>query len=461
MPEIVFAPNAGPGGPGGPGAPNGPGADPGPGLGRTVFAGLVVVAGLVAAMTAWSMLAPLESAAVAPGAVSVEFDRKTIKHLEGGIVSRILVAEGQRVRAGQVLIELDQTQALAQLELLRGRRAVAAARQARLAAERDGKDGITYPEWLVRERGAADANDARTADILARQAAVFAARKAALASQTAILEKRIGQLDEEIRGLDGEIASSRTGLAILDQEIDTVQTLVKKGLARRPRLLELQRLQAERNGALSRAIAARARADQRIGETKLQINDLHAVRHSEVTEEMRALQTETLELDERLRVARDVLRRSRITAPLDGTVVGLQVHTVGGVVGAAEPLVHIVPADEKLIVEAQIDPIDIDVVRAGLTARVNLTPFNARHSAAIDGTVESVSADSLTDEATGRTYYLARIVLDHDPVAAAADGIALRPGMPAQVMIITGRHTIIEYIVKPITQSFNVAFREE
>ena len=357
---------------------------PGPGLRLLVLSGLAVVAAMVAGLTAWSVLAPLQSAAVAPGSVSVEFNRKTIKHLEGGIVRRILVAEGDRVSAGQTLIELDTTQARAQLELLRGRRASAGARYARLKAEREGSDRIGYPDWL--ERGRAEQ---RIADIIARQTSIFTARRAAMASQTAILTMRIGQLDEEIKGLGGQIASARAGLAILGEEISIVDDLLAKGLARRPRLLELRRMEAERQGDVAKAISAVARADQRIGETRLQINDLRAVRNSEITQEMRDVQTELLELGERLRVAEDVLQRSRITAPLDGTVVGLQVHTIGGVVGPAEPLVHIVPSDEKLIVEAQIDPIDIDVVRAGLAARVDLTPFNSRHSASIAGTVAS------------------------------------------------------------------------
>ena len=434
-----------------PGAPQTP---PGPRVGLLVAAGLLVVAAMIGGFAAWSMLAPLESAAVAPGSVSVEFNRKTIKHLEGGIVKSILVAEGETVRKGQLLIELDTTQPRAQLELLRGRRAAAAARYARLAAERDGQKGIHFPDWLERRRA-----EAAVADIIARQNGIFAARRDAMASQTAILTKRIDQLDEEIKGLDGQIKSSRAGLAILNEELEIVAGLVKKGLARRPRLLELRRMETERLGDLSKAIAALARADQRIGETRLQIGDLHAVRNAEITQEMREVQTELLELAERLRVAEDVLERSRITAPLDGTVVGLQVHTVGGVVGPAEPLVHIVPADEKLIVEAQVDPIDIDVVRKGLAARVDLTPFNARHSASLAGTVASVSADSLVDDNSGRSYYLARIELDTtDP---AMSNVTLRPGMPAQVMIITGKHTIMHYLVKPITQSFNVAFREE
>ncbi len=437
MPEIVIG---------------GAAPQPGPGLGRLVLSGLAVVAAMVAGLTAWSVLAPLQSAAVAPGSVSVEFNRKTIKHLEGGIVRRILVAEGEKVSAGQILIELDATQARAQLALLRGRRAAAGARYARLKAERTGAKRIGYPDWL--ERGRADS---RIADIIARQTGIFTARRAAMASQTAILTKRISQLDEEITGLGGQIASARSGLAILGQEITIVEDLLTKGLARRPRLLELRRMAAERQGELSKTISAVARAGQRIGETRLQINDLRAVRNSEITQEMREVQTELLELGERLRVAEDVLQRSRITAPLDGTVVGLQVHTVGGVVGPAEPLVHIVPSNEKLIVEAQVDPIDIDVVRAGLTARVDLTPFNARHSASIAGTVVSVSADSLVDENTGRSYYLARIELDE----TATPGVSLRPGMPAQVMILTGRQTIMQYLIKPITQSFNVAFREE
>ena len=262
----------------------------------------------------------------------------------------------------------------------------------------------------------------------------------------------------EINGLNGQIKASKASLAILGEEISIVETLLRKGLARKPRLLELRRVAAERQGDLSKAISAVARAEQRIGETRLQITDLGVVRHSEITQEMRDVQTELLELGEQLRVAEDVLARSRIVAPLDGTVVGLQVHTVGGVVGAAEPLVHIIPSDDRLIVEARIDPTDIDVVRAGLTARVDLTPFNSRHSASIDGTVVSVSADSLVDERSGATYYLARIELDD---RGPAPGVTLHPGMPAQVMIITGRHTVIDYLIEPLTRSFKGALREE
>lgn len=432
-----------------------PGPESGPGVRLPVITGLAVVALLFGSLIAWSALAPLESAAVAPGTVSVEFNRKTIKHLEGGIVKEIAVSEGDKVTAGQTLIKLDDTQARAQLELLRGRRYSATTRYARLNAERLGADRIELPAWIEQRRG-----DSRLREIVARQASIFEARRAALSSQTAILTKRVVQLEEEIKGLDGQIKSSRVSLAILGEEISIVETLLKKGLARRPRLLELRRVAAEKQGDLSKAISAVARAEQRIGETRLRITDLGVVRHSEITQELRDVQTELLELGEQLRVAEDVLARTRIVAPLDGTVVGLQVHTIGGVVGAAEPLVHIVPSDERLIVEARIDPTDIDVVRAGLTARVDLTPFNSRHSASIEGTVVSISADSLLDERSGATYYLARIELDDDRDAAAAD-ITLHPGMPAQVMIITGRHTMFEYLIEPLTRSFKGAFREE
>ena len=430
-----------------------PGPDSGPGVRPAIFTGLAVVALTFGGLVAWSAYAPLESAAVAPGSVSVEFNRKTIKHLEGGIVKEISVSEGDKVTAGQTLIKLDDTQARAQLELLLGRRDSATARYARLDAERQRRDRIEFPAWIENKRG-----DPRLREIVARQVSIFDARREALRSQTAILTKRIVQLDEEINGLDGQIKASNASLAILGEEISIVETLLRKGLARKPRLLELRRVAAERQGDLSKAISAVARAEQRIGETRLQITDLGVVRHSEITQEMRDVETELLELGEQLRVAEDVLARSRIVAPLDGTVVGLQVHTVGGVVGAAEPLVHIIPSNDRLIVEARIDPTDIDVVRAGLTARVDLTPFNSRHSASIDGTVVSVSADSLVDERSGATYYLARIELDD---RGPAPGVTLHPGMPAQVMIITGRHTVIDYLIEPLTRSFKGAFREE
>ena len=230
-------------------------------------------------------------------------------------------------------------------------------------------------------------------------------------------------------------------------------------MAKRPRLLALQRQQAEIEGARSRNIASVARAKQQIAETRLRVSELKTQKLNQVVEELRATQTELFDLEERIRSAEDVLVRTRIKAPLDGTIVGLQIHTPGGVVGPGEPLMDLVPSGAGLIIESQVDPNDIDVVHAGLPAQVRLTAFNQRNLSPIDGKVLTVSADRLTDERSGVPYFLARVVLVEDLSKDLA--VALYPGMQAEVMIVTGERTVLDYIFRPLARSLGRAFRED
>ena len=402
----------------------------------------------------WAALAPLKSAAIAPGVVAVESNRKTIKHLEGGIVAEIGVRDGDVVKAGQTLVRLDDTQARVTLKRLKGRMIAARALVARLVAERDGNERVVFPGSLTADGGAKE-----NEDTLAGQLKIFSARNDAVVAQENILKQQSAQLNEEIAGLKGLIAAENTQIMLIRSEITDLQSLVTKGLAKRPRLLALQRQQAEIQGARSRNVASVARAKQQITETRLRVSELKTQKLNQVVEELHATQTELFDLEERIRSAEDVLARTQIEAPLDGTIVGLQIHTPGGVIGPGESLMDLVPSGAGMIIESQVDPNDIDVVHAGLPAQVRLTAFNQRNLSPINGKVLTVSADRLTDERTGMPYFLARVVLAEDLSEHLT--VALYPGMQAEVMIVTGERTVLDYIFRPLARSLDRAFRED
>ena len=402
----------------------------------------------------WAALAPLESAAIASGIVSVDTSRKTIQHLEGGIVEEILVRDGDQVSAGQILIRLERTQPEATLDLLTARLITAASREARLIAERDGKKEIEFPELFE-----APENQTRRSEAIVSQNNIFIARRNAIKGQTAILGQRIAQIEEEIVGLRGEIDSEIRQLALIEEELVGVRELVEKQLTRKSRLLELERRAAEIEGEKSRNEARISRARQQIGETHLQISELGTQMMNEVLVELRDVQSELSDLTERVRAAKDVLRRTEIRTTLDGTVVGLSVHTAGGVIGPGQALMDIVPSQDRLVIEARIDPSDIDIMQPGLPANIRLTAFNQRDLVPLAGTVTRVSADLLTDERTGFGYYLARVEIDPGQ-SAALDDLKLYPGMQAEVMIVTGQDTALNYLLKPIGRTLRRAFRE-
>lgn len=424
------------------------------GIGRLVWAGAAVIGGFFGILGGWAALAPLESAALAPGVVSVDTNRKTIQHLEGGIVRTIHVRDGARVRKGQVLVSLDGTRAEATLDLLRGRRLATLALEARLMAERDGLAEIRFPDDLI-----AAADRPQVIEAISGQAKIFATRREALNRQIAVLKQRSAQSREEIRGLQGEIVAEDRQLDLLKGEITDVDWLVKQGLARKPRLLELQRREAEIQGARARNVAAIARAEQAITEAELRVAELRTAQANEVAQALRQAQTELFDLNEQARAAEDVLKRIDIVAPEDGVVVGLQVHTSGGVIPPGGRVMDVVPLGDKLIIDARVDPADIDVVRPGLEARVRLTAYQQRNFVPLKGVVESVSADRLVDEKSGIPYFSARVVIVED-AARVLQSSPLYPGMQAEVMIVTGARTMVDYIFQPLFQSFNRAFRE-
>ena len=423
----------------------------GMGVARIVVFGGIVVALFFGGFGVWAALAPLESAAIARGILSVDSKRKTVQHLEGGIVADILVKEGEEVVAGQNVVALDDTKARTSFSLIEAQYHSTAVLQARLQAERDGLEQIQWPEWL-REAVSGE-------KIFATQERIFQARAQLLENHTGIYDHRIAQMHEEVAGFEEEIKAQNLQIDLLEEEVQGISGLVEQGFEGKTRLLALKRRQAEVAGARARNRALIARVEQRIGEARLNITELANARLNEVVVELRDAETRLSDLRERLSAARHVLSRTHIAAPVSGTVVNLQVFTLGGVIRPGQPLMDIVPAGDELVIEAQVEPIDIDVVYVGLPAQVRLTAFSQLTTPILAGTVLQVSADSLFDERTGAPYYVARVALDPDQ--PELEGLKLQPGMPAEVMIVTGARTPLDYLLKPIVTSLGRALREE
>ncbi len=418
--------------------------------------GIAIVVAFFGVFGAWAALAPLDSAAIAGGTLIVDSNRKAIQHLEGGIVSEINVKEGAVVKAGDPLVTLDVTQPESSLGVVRGRLRAALALEARLIAERDRQPKIAFPERLLQDA----TKDAEVAELMSAQQRIFVSRKESIESQVAILKQRVYQFNEEIKGLQGEIAAQTRQLELIKQELRDVEFLLNKGLERRQRYLNLQRQEAEIEGNRGRNIAGVARSRQAIAEAELRIVDLTTNMQREVVEQLRDVQTEIQDFSQKERAAADIMRRTVIRAPVAGTVVNIKVFTEGGVVPAGGTLMELVPSKDRIIVDAKIDPNDIDIVHPGMKAQVRLTAFSARLAPILDGTVQTVSADRLLDERNGYPYYTARITFAPEEEQEVKD-LTLYPGMPAEVMLIAGERTPLSYLMKPVFDSFRRSMKEQ
>lgn len=401
----------------------------------------------------WAAFAPLGSGAIAQGQLQVDTNQKIIQHLEGGIIAKILVREGQEVKKGQVLVELDQTDAKAQVDLLTQRRQILLARGARLDAERDGSPGIKFPKGLVSAK-----NEAGVRKILNGQQRLFEARRRSLDSQVSLLDRRIAKAREEIRALSAEQNADRKQLVLIEKEIVGVGELVEKGLERKPRLYSLMRTEAKLEGSIDNRKALISRAEQGISEIEYQLVGLLDRNEAEVETEMRAVQEELLDTNDRLTVALHNKDRTEIRAPQDGRVYNLNFHTIGGVVSPGEVLMGIIPKQDSLMVRVRVEPTDIDVVEVGAEASVRLTAFSQRTSKPLDGKVVHISAD-LIQQPQMPPFYEAYVELDQDMLARQGD-LKLVQGMPAMAIISTGEQTLLEYIISPIARSLETALRE-
>ena len=415
--------------------------------------GVALVVFFVLAFGSWGCLVPLDGGAVAPGVVNPDSGKKTIQHLEGGIIAELPVREGERVKAGQPLVVLESTQARAAHEALVQQQLSLLARKARLEAERAGLSRIQWPAELRAAQG-------NIKPVLDAQQEVFDTRRQTHVSRREILAQRIEQLLHQIKGYEAQVLSASKQIGFVAEELTAKEFLVRRGLIPKPEALRLKRTDAEISGKMGEYEAEIARARQQIGEARLQILAVDAERADQVAGDFEKVRGELADVNEKLLASADVVRRTVVAAPVDGTVVDIKFKTLGGVVQRGEPILSIVPEGDELIVEARLTPVDVKAVHAGLEARLNLSAWSSRLVPKIPGIVRTVSADRLTDEATRQPYYLARVAVDRPTLQRMAQGIDLIPGMPVEVLVVTERRTMLDYLMRPFDDALWRSFRE-
>lgn len=417
---------------------------------RLGFAIIFVVFGVFGT---WAALAPLGSAVNAPGVVTVQTYRKTVQHLEGGIVKELLVRDGDMVKAGDPLIVLDDSQVGAEYEMNRSQLVAAQATEARLRAERDDKDHIDFGNAI-------EPDSQRSKEAQQSETQVFNARRSARLGEVAVLQERVGQLNEQTRGLEAMIGTKRNLGKSYSSEISDLSALLAKGFVDKQRLLETQRKMDMLQSEIADHQSTITKTRLQINETKLQILQRTKDFNSEVVRQLAETQTKLYDLQERTSAYKDRLSRIVIRAPEDGMVLGMTVHTIGGIVRAATPLLDIVPSISELIVEVHVQPVDIDRIGIGKTAKIRFSAFNSSTTPEIEGEVVKISADRLTDERTGLPYYLARIKVTEDGQRKLGDR-KLQPGMPADALINTGERTMLQYILQPARNAIAESMIEE
>jgi HlyD family secretion protein len=426
-----------------------------PSLRPTITAGTIIVVAMVCAFLGWSLYARLDSAAISQGTLVVDSQRKTVQHLEGGILRELLVKEGDVVKSGQTVALLDTTLADSQLGQITSQLVAAQSRIARLRAEQEGSLVLEFPAELI-----AQAKDPVVAETISTQQKLFQARWRAYESSEAVLQKRIDQLQEEIGSNQAQLTAVTRRLALMEEERANVAQLLEKGFERRPRLLELDRNVADLKGRQGELRGAIARSKQAIGGAQLEIVNLGDTRLADIAKELQETRAQEADLNDRIRAARDVRQRREVVSPQHGVVTDIRLVTMGGVIGPGQPLMDIVPVDDELIVETRVQPKDIDSVRGGLEARVRLTSYTRALAPTVEATITYVAADMMTDQRTGDHYFTARARLSRDSLAEWPE-VRLYPGMPAEVMIVTGERRAIDYLVSPLFDRMRRAFHEK
>ena len=417
------------------------------------IAGYVLIVGTFLVLGGWSAFARLDSAITATGVVSAETNRKTVQHLEGGIVREIHVREGQHVQAGQVLFRLDRTQAKAGYELQRNQLDSAIAQEARLIAERDGQEQIAFPQELLDR-----ADDPNVKRAIADQVAQFQERCGSLKGGVQILDAKIDQYQLEIEGLKQERSGTANQLGFVNEELVDVRHLFEKQLTQKSRLMLLERERSRLEGLIGRSTADESKARNGIEEARLQIRQLRQKFQEDVANSMLETRQKINDLREKVRVAQDVLSRVDILSPTTGVAQNLRVFTSSGVVKAGEPMVDVVPERDALIVQAHVQPQDTENLQPGMPAEVRFSSFQTRILPIIVGKVETISRDRLVDEQTKQPYFLAQVVVDDIP-SFVKD--RLSAGMPADVIFPTGERTVLDYLVRPLKDRLRSVMREK
>jgi HlyD family type I secretion membrane fusion protein len=421
--------------------------------GRPALLGAAVVGAFAVAMTMWGTLAPISGAAIASGNLQVEGRRQSVQHPYGGVVRQLPVRDGAHVEKGQLLIALDDSDPRAKLEVLVADRDAALAAEARLIAERDGRDAPDFSDSLR-----ADREKPAVRQSMANEAAMMAARKHQFDAETAVLRGKIKELEAQIVGTQAQLAGTEKQRELLADEMTGAQHLFELGYTPKTRILALQREAAKLQADVGAQQANIAGMQQQIAQNDLEIAKAARARMSEITDQLRGAESKLAELAPKIEAATDVVARTRITAPATGSVVGLDVFTEGGVVQPGARLMDIVPTDNPLVASARLKLSDINEVAVGHRAEVQLTGVSYIERPRLYGTVRTVSADRLTDDKSGQGYYAVEVALEPDDVRKSR--VELQAGMPAEVIVPTRPRTLFEYLLGPLRDEITRAFRE-
>ncbi|RTL55446.1 MAG: HlyD family type I secretion periplasmic adaptor subunit [Bradyrhizobiaceae bacterium] len=420
-----------------------------------LIVGLVLVSLLTFGLGGWAATAQISGALIAPGSIVVESNIKKVQHPTGGVVGEVRARDGDKVKAGDVLVRLDDTVPKASLAIVTKGLNGLWARTARLTAEQADADHITFPPQLLEAK-----DDPDVQSLIDNETKLFEVRRAGRIGQKEQLKERISQLKEEISGLDAqEIAKSRE-IDLIQKELVGVRDLYAKNLIQISRLTALERDAARLDGDRAQFIAQKAQAKGKITEIDLQIIQIDKDLSSEVSKDLREANDKIGELVERKVTAEDQLRRVDIRAPQDGMVLQSTVHTVGGVVTAGDAIMMIVPDSDDLSVEAKVNPQDIDQIRIGQKTLLRLSAFNQRTTPELNGVISRISPDTTTDQRTGQSFYTIRVTMPPAETARLGD-IHLIPGMPVETFVQTGDRTMLSYLAKPLSDQLMRAFREK
>jgi HlyD family secretion protein len=422
---------------------------------RHQVAGLLVVGLLAGGAGTWAATTDISGAVIAPGILVVDSHVKKVQHPTGGIVGEILARDGDQVKAGDVLVRLDDTVTRANLAIVTKGLTELSARKARLEAERDGAEAITVPDEL-----ASRSSEPKVAHVIAGEEQLFALRKKARTGQKAQLRQRITQLEKQIEGLGLQADAKAEEIKLINRELEGARELWEKNLIQISKLTALEREATRIKGERGGLIATIARAKAQVAETELQIIQIDQDLASDVAKELTETDAKIGEFVERKVAAEDQLKHIAIRAPQSGIVHQSMVHTVGGVINASDPIMLIVPEADQLTVEAEVDPKDIDQLHLGQEAMLRFTSFNVRRTPQIMGALREISADITSEERTGRSYYTIRVAMSAKEITRLGNR-ALVPGMPVEVFVKTEDRRVLSYLVKPLSDQINRAFREE
>ncbi|MCU7611853.1 HlyD family type I secretion periplasmic adaptor subunit [Anaplasma capra] len=434
-----------------------------------LLVGLVVVIVFFGFFGVWAATAPLDGAVIAPGEVVSSLNRQIVQHLEGGIIHKILAQDGDTVSKGQPLVLLNDTAAKANLGIIKEKMLVLLATEARLLATKNHSESIVFPREI---------HDLSSADVvekvLENQRELFNSQRKSVSGQLDILKQRIKQLNQELSGLAAQLESEEKQYKLISEELKAKRSLLAEGYISKPHILSIERAHANSEGELGHIRAKIAGAEQKIGENQLEmINITHSVL-DRVNSELKETDAAITDLKERLMAAEDVLKRTIIRSPQNGVVTGLRYHTEGGVIPPGGTIMEVVPDDDGLIIDAKMPTRNIEEVlsagtveenmvtsgeHSGLRAKVRLSAYNIRKFGLIDGIVTQVSADALTDP-NGVKYYSLRVVIPGSARSGKFKGLKLHQGMPAEVFVVTRSRTLLNYLLTPITSTFEKAFKE-